>query len=304
MIIREIQDEILKLKKEKDICILAHSYQSPDILEIADYTGDSYRLSVLASEIESKTIIMCGVLFMGETVKLLSPEKKVILPVEGATCPMAEQILPKRVADFKKANPKFKVVAYINTTAAIKAVCDVCVTSSSALKIVNAIEENDILFIPDKNLGAFVKEKLPHKNIVLWDGYCPVHNAITAEECEEAKKMHPNAKILMHPELPAEVLKYADLIGSTSDILNFAKDTNEECIIGTENHIADFLSQYNPDGKYFKLSKNLFCPDMRLTSLIDVYHAVKGDGGFEVTLDDELMILAKKPIDEMIRLGN
>ncbi|MEG2428852.1 MAG: quinolinate synthase NadA, partial [Oscillospiraceae bacterium] len=198
----------------------------------------------------------------------------------------------------------FKVVAYINTTAALKAVCDVCVTSSSALKIVDALEEKDILFIPDKNLGSFVKEKLPHKNVILWDGYCPVHNAITVKECEEAKKLHPNAKILMHPELPAEVLKYADLIGSTADILNFAKNTNEECIIGTENQIADFLSQNNPNGKYYKLSKNLFCADMRLTSLIDVYHAVKGDGGFEVTLSNELLISAKKPITEMIRLGN
>lgn len=302
--IRNLQDEILKLKKEKNICILAHSYQSPDVLEIADITGDSYMLSVAAKDLTCDTVIMCGVRFMAETVKMLSPEKEVILPVEAATCPMAEQILPERVTAYKKENPGHKVVAYVNTTAELKAVCDVCVTSSSAVKIVKNIKEKDILFIPDKNLGAYVQKLVPEKNIILWDGYCPIHNAVTAEDCIEAKKAHPNAKILMHPEIPQEALQYADIIGSTSAIIDYAKNTDEECIIGTEKSIADYLNLAKPEGKYFQLSKKLMCPDMRITTLSDVYRAITGQSGEKIVLDETISRSACKTIDEMIRLGN
>lgn len=301
--IREVQDSILKLKKEKNLAILAHSYQSTDILEIADFRGDSYQLSVIAQTLDCDTIIMCGVRFMAETLKMLSPEKKVILPVEVATCPMAEQISPQRVLEFKKQNPTYKVVAYINTTAELKAVCDVCVTSSSALKIVGNLDTNDILFIPDKNLGSYIKEQLPHKNIVLWDGCCPIHDSITVEECLEAKKRYPNAKVLMHPELPKEILAFADLVGSTSAIINYALEHDDECIIGTEKSIADYLSLVKPEGKFHPLSKNLMCPDMRITTITDVYKAMLGAGGEEIILDEQLRLDAKKPIDEMIRLG-
>lgn len=301
--LRELQDEILKLKKEKNIAILAHSYQATDILEIADFRGDSYQLSVIAKDLDCDTVIMCGVKFMAETLKMLSPQKTVILPVPEATCPMAEQISPERVIAFKKENPTFQVVAYINTTAELKAVCDVCVTSSSALKIVSALPSNDILFIPDKNLGGYIRSKLPDKNIVLWEGCCPVHDAVTVEDCLAAKRLHPNAKILMHPELPSEVLAYGDVIGSTSAIINYALDTDEECIIGTEKSIADFLKLQKPSGKFYQLSKKLICPDMRITTLSDVYAAIVGDGGEEITLSEELMAAARKPIDEMIRLG-
>lgn len=301
--LRELQDKILKIKKDKNIKILAHSYQSPDILEIADFTGDSYKLSAIAKDLDCDTVVMCGVKFMAETLKILSPEKKVILPIAQATCPMAEQISPERVLKFKKENPSYKVVAYINTTAELKAVCDVCVTSSSALKIVSALGTDDILFIPDKNLGAYIKSQMPEKNIVLWDGYCPVHNAVTEQECIEAKKLYPNAKILMHPELPPEVLKHGDVIGSTSAIINYALETDEKCVIGTEKSIADFLKLKRPDVEFHLLSKKLICPDMRITTLSDVYSALTSDSGEEIVLSDELMINAKKPIDEMIRLG-
>lgn len=301
--IREVQDKIIALKKEKNIAILAHSYQSTDILEIADFKGDSYQLSVIAQDLDCDTIIMCGVRFMAETLKMLSPEKKVILPVKSATCPMAEQITPERVIEFKKQNPNFKVVAYINTTAELKAVCDVCVTSSSALKIVENIDSNDILFIPDKNLGSFIKKSLPHKNIVLWDGYCPVHNAVTVDDCINAKKAYPNAKILMHPELPKEVLAYADVVGSTSAIINYALENDDECIIGTEKSIADYLNLIKPTGKFYQLSKKLMCPDMRITTITDVYKAMLGEAGEEIILDEQLRLNAKKPIDEMISLG-
>lgn len=302
--IRNLQDEILQLKQEKNVVILAHSYQSPDILEVADYSGDSYKLSVVAKDLPHQTVILCGVRFMAETVKLLSPEKTVILPVPVATCPMAEQIAPERVAAYKKEHPQTKVVAYVNTTTALKAECDVCVTSSSALKIVSNIPEKDILFIPDKNLGSYIQKMLPEKNITLWDGYCPVHNAVTVEDCKQAKAEYPHAKILMHPELPQEVLAYADVIGSTADILHHAMNAEEPCIIGTEKSIADYLNLVKPEGRFYQLSKNLICPDMRITTLSDLYRALLGTGGEEIELNADIANRARKTIEEMIRLGN
>lgn len=303
MTVTELQREIKRLKEEKGAVVLAHSYQTPDILEIADYAGDSYKLSTIAAELSQDLVILCGVRFMAETIKLLSPQKTVVLPVGEATCPMAEQIPPERVRAYKRENPGCCVVAYINTTAALKAECDVCVTSSSALKIVRNIEQKDILFIPDKNLGSFVKENLPEKNITLWDGYCPVHNAITAGDCERAKALHPGAKLLMHPEIPAKALRYADLVGSTAAILDYALHTDEDCIIGTENAILDYLKLKRPEGRFYPLSKHLLCPDMKLIGLMDVYRALTGEGGEAVEIPEELRLRAKRPIDEMIRLG-
>ncbi len=300
--IKDLQEKIIKLKKEKDCVILAHSYQSTDILDIADYTGDSFKLSVVAKELQSNTVIMCGVKFMAETIKILSPQKKVILPVYNATCPMAESITPQDIIQFKKKNPSFKVVAYVNTTAEVKAECDVCVTSSSALKIVRSIKEKDIFFLPDRNLGSFVKKEVPEKNIVLWDGCCPVHDSVTEQECIDIKREYPNAKFLMHPELPQSILKYADLIGSTSEIINYALNNNNiDCVIGTEANITNFLKIKNPNNRYIQLSKSLMCNDMRLTSLADVYNSMID--GKEITLDSDIIKKARKPIDEMIRLG-
>lgn len=306
--LRDLQDKILKIKKEKDIIILAHTYQSPDILEIADYKGDSFQLSLLSKELNNDTVLMCGVRFMADTVKILSPEKKVILPVSEATCPMAEQFTVDRVLKYREQNPTHKVVAYINTTTELKAVCDVCVTSSSAVKIVSAMEGEDILFIPDYNLGTYVKKALKEnnvtdKNIILWKGMCPIHSAVTVKDCEYMKKKYPNAKMVMHPELTPEVLKYADFIGSTSAIINYALNIDEECIIGTEKSVADYLNVIKPDGKFIILSKKLMCPNMRITTLTDVYNALTGEDGEEIILDEELRLAAKRPIDEMIRLG-
>lgn len=300
--LKDIQEKIIRLKKENGAAILAHSYQTPDILEIADYTGDSFKLSELAATLENKTVIVCGVRFMAETIKLLSPQKKVLLPVFEATCPMAEQISPQRVIDFKKENPDFIVVAYINTTAELKAVCDVCVTSSSALKIVSSLKSRNILFIPDRNLGGYIKAQLPQKNIVLWDGFCPVHDSVTEADCKEIKARYPSLKILMHPELPAEVLKYGDVIGSTAAILDYALSHDENCVIGTEKSISDFLKLKKTQYSYPMLSKKLICPDMKLISIADVLSALE-NGGYEVTLSDGLMEKARRPIDEMIRLG-
>ncbi len=299
----DLQKEILTIKKEKKTAVIAHSYQAPEILEIADITGDSFALSAAAAKLAEETVVMCGVGFMADTVKILSPEKKVILAKEEATCPMAEQITPERVLEYRKEHPDYAVVAYVNTSTELKAVADVCVTSSSALEIVKKLPQKDILFIPDKNLGSYVKKMLPEKNITLWDGMCPVHGRITEEACLKAIETYPDATVLMHPELPEEVLRHADVIGSTAAIIKYALEHDEPCIIGTEKSICDYLSLERPEQRYTLLRKELICPDMRLTTLLDVKKALAGTGGREITLDEELRLRAKRAIDEMIRLG-
>lgn len=299
----DLQQEILTLKRETDAAIVAHSYQAPEILEIADVTGDSFALSVAATKLSQPTVVMCGVGFMADTVKILSPEKKVVLASPDATCPMAEQISPERVLAYRKEHPDHAVVAYVNTTTELKAVADVCVTSSSALEIVKKLPQKDILFIPDQNLGGYVKKMLPEKNIILWDGMCPVHGKITEEECLKAIQAHPETKVLMHPELPAEVLRHADVIGSTAAIIQYALEHDEPCIIGTEKSICDYLSIKRPEMNYYLLTKNLMCPDMRITTLLDVKKALTGAGGRVIELEEELRLKAKHAIDEMIRLG-
>ena len=301
----DIQKEIIRLKQEKDICILAHSYQSEDILEVADFAGDSYALSVKASKVPNKTLIMCGVRFMAETAKLLSPEKTVYLANPDAGCPMAEQFDKEYIKQLRDAEYKdHAVVAYINTTTDLKTVCDVCVTSSSAVKIVKKMPEKDILFIPDCNLGAYVAEKCPEKNIKLLNGGCPVHAAITKAEAEEAKRKHPDALLLIHPECRKEVTELADFAGSTADIMNFAKESDaEEFIIGTENSIVQHLQIMCPDKKFYAMSKALICNDMKLTTIMDVYNTVAGNGGEEITLSDETIEKAVACINKMIELG-
>ena len=305
--IKDIQQKILDLKSEKDICILAHSYQAKEIVEIADITGDSYKLSVEAAKVQNKNILMCGVHFMAETAKMLSPEKRVYLSHPDAGCPMAEQMEPEMILELKKREPDRKVVCYVNTTAALKAVCDVCVTSSSAVKIVKAMNAEKILFIPDCNLGAFVQKACPEKDIMLLQGGCPVHAAITKEELLEAKAAHPNALVLVHPECRPEVTELCDYAGSTSDIMNYAAKSNaKEFIIGTENSIAEHLQYRFPEKEFYVMSKRLICPNMKLTTLMDVYKScleVGTETKREIIMEQELIEKAKVCINEMIRLG-
>lgn len=302
--LRDIQDEILRLKKEKDICILAHSYQSHDILEIADFTGDSYALSVKAANVPHKNVIMCGVRFMAETVKVLSPEKTVYLANPGAGCEMADMMDKQLISQVKEKYPDYTVVAYINTTSELKTICDVCVTSSSAVQIVKNIDNDKILFIPDCNLGAWVAKQVPEKEIKLLSGGCPVHAAITVAETEKAKQLHPNAKLLVHPECRPEVTALADYAGSTSGIMEYAKKSDaKEFIIGTENSIAEHLQYECPDKRFYVLSSNLICKNMKLTTLVDVLNCIKGVGGEEIILDEEIIKGAKHCINEMIRLN-
>jgi quinolinate synthase len=302
--IREIQDEILRLKKEKDVCILAHSYQAREITEIADFVGDSYALSVKAAGVPHKNVLMCGVRFMAETVKILSPEKTVYLSNPIAGCPMAEQMDRDLISAVKQQFPDYAVVAYINTTAALKTICDVCVTSSSAVKIVSEMEEDKILFIPDCNLGAYVADQVPDKQIKLLQGGCPVHARVSKRDVDKARALYPNAKLLVHPECQPEVVNGADYVGSTSGIMNFAKQSEDkEFIIGTEISIAEHLQYECPDKKFYPLTKELICPNMKSTTLIDVLNVLRGEGGEEIVMDEETRLAAKHCIDEMIRRG-
>ncbi|MBR5411294.1 MAG: quinolinate synthase NadA [Clostridia bacterium] len=304
MTTRQLQDEIVRLKREKGVCILAHAYMDPDITEVADYVGDSFGLSQKAAEAKEQTVLMCGVRFMAETCKMLCPDKKVILSSPGAGCPMAAGLDREELEALKEGYPGYTVVAYINTTADLKRAVDVCVTSSSAVKIVRRIENDKILFVPDQNLGAYLKEQIPEKEIALYPGGCPTHYRITAKEIEAAKKAHPKAKLLMHPECSPKIQKYADYLGSTTGIMDYALNhDDEEYLIATENSIVKHLQLKCPEKRFFAASKDCVCHNMKLTTLTDVYHCVLGDGGEVIELDDETLREARRCIDEMLRFG-
>lgn len=304
IMISKIQQEILRLKKEKGITILAHNYVAKEIIEVADYNGDSFKLSRDAQKDNADTCIMCGVHFMAETAKILSPQKKVILAQEIAGCPMAEQFSVEDVLAFKKEHPDYTVVAYINTTAALKTVCDVCVTSASAVDICRKIENDKILFIPDRNLGSYVADMIPDKQFVFWNGGCPVHARITANDAARAKEAHPDALLLVHPECIPAVTEQADFIGSTTAIMKFAEQSQAKSfIIGTEISIVEQLEYLCPDKRFYSLTKNLICPNMKSITLMDVLRAVKGEGGLEIKLDADVIEKASVCINEMLRLG-
>ncbi len=302
--IKDLQQRILKLKKERDVCILAHSYMPEEICEAADFTGDSYALSVKAQTAPQKTVIMCGVRFMAETVKMLSPDKKVILANPAAGCPMAEQFDKEVISEVKKMYPNYAVVAYVNTTAELKTVADVCVTSSSAVKICRAIPEKNILFIPDINLGTYVKNQVPEKNFKLLSGGCPTHAKMDKSDYLATKAAHPDALFLVHPECRPEVVAFADFVGSTSGIMDFAeKSSAKEFIIGTENAIVQHLQFKCPDKRFYPLSKELICHNMKITTLPEVLGCVLGTCGEEIVLDESVRAKAVKSIEKMIEYG-
>ena len=249
-------------------------------------------------------MIMCGVRFMAETVKLLSPEKTVYLPEPDAGCPMADQIDYDLLATLREKNPDYTVVAYVNTTTEVKTLSDVCVTSSSAVKIVKNMPEKDILFIPDCNLGSWVKKQVPEKNIKLVSGGCPTHVRVTVKDVEKAKAAHPNALLLVHPECLKEVTELADYAGSTTGIMDYAaKSDAKEFIIGTENSIVSHLQLAHPEKRFYALSKDCVCHNMKMTTLGDVYNCVVNGEGESITLTEETMQKARKSIDAMLRLG-
>ena len=283
------------MKKEQEVCILAHAYQSQDILEVADYMGDSYGLSVQASKSKCKNVIMCGVRFMAETCKVLSPHKRVWL---------AEQLDLEFLRALKQKYPDHAVVAYINTTSELKTECDVCVTSSSAVEICKKLDADKILFVPDPNLGHYVAEQIPEKEFAFYTGGCPRHMIVTLEHVRKAKELHPNALLLVHPECRQEVVAQADYVGSTTGIMNYAKNSEcKEFIIGTENSIVEHLQFDCPDKQFYPLTVQLTCMNMKITTLMDIYNCLKGCGGEEIELPADIMEGAGRCIHRMVELG-
>ncbi len=303
---QELITAIKTLKKETDTVILAHTYQNPEIIDIADITGDSFKLSAAAKELPNKRVVLCGVGFMAETVKILSPEKQVILASANAKCPMASQIEPMDVMAFKQQHPDVAVCCYVNTTAPLKAVSDVCVTSSSAVNIVAALPNREILFIPDKNLGSYVAKCLPEKHIITWNGYCPVHDKVTVEDILAVKQQNPGVPVAIHPECKSEVVEQCDVVGSTADIIQFAKSHEGDVVIATEKGVAEYLNLHEKGTKKYiqACGDILVCPDMKMTTLEDVYAALKGEGGREIELEADILEGARSAIDKMLELGN
>ncbi|MDU2112642.1 MAG: quinolinate synthase NadA, partial [Clostridiales bacterium] len=275
----------------------------PEIQEIADYVGDSYYLSQVARDAKEDLIIFCGVKFMAESAKVLSPEKTVILPAPNAGCPMADMAEVEDVEEMIKKYPDAFKVCYINSSYEVKALCDASVTSSSALKIIKNIPNKQILFLPDQNLGGYISEFFPEKEFILWRGFCPTHHRITAEDIIKAKEEHPNVKVLSHPECSKEVRDLSDYIGSTSGIINYATECEDkEFIIATEEGVLHQLKKKNPDKKFY-FPEVMVCPNMKKTSLQDVYDALDGKKE-EVILDEEIRKKALTSLENMHKLGN
>lgn len=296
-------DEIRRLKEEKNAVILAHYYVSDEVQEIADYIGDSYYLSKIAKKTQADIIVFCGVLFMGESAAILNPDKKVLMPDRIADCAMAHMADLKKIQYMRNQYEDLAVVCYINSTAEIKTHADVCVTSANAVKIVKNLPNHNVFFIPDGNLGRYVAEQVPEKNVILNDGYCPVHAAMTLQEVKDAKKAHPNAKFLVHPECTKDLLDEADYIGSTSGIIDFVSaDESREYIIGTEEGVFYELRKQNPDKKFYTLSPKQICADMKLITLEKVLDTLKNEKN-EVTVTEEMREKALAPLEKMLELA-
>ena len=295
--------EILQLKEEKNAIILAHYYAPDEVQEIADFVGDSFYLAKIAKKTAADIIVFCGVSFMGESAKVLNPDKKVLMPDLTADCPMAHMVAPGKIEEMRSKYEDLAVVCYINSTAELKAKSDVCVTSANAISIVKSLPNRNIFFIPDKNLGSFVAQKVPEKNIILNDGYCPVHKAITAEEVMEEKQKHPNAQVLTHPECEPEILALSDYIGSTSGIISYAAaSTCEEFIICTEDGVAYKLRSDNPDKKFYFPQNRPCCADMKYNTLEKLLHVLITEEN-EVTVNDELRETSLVPLNAMLELA-
>ena len=298
-----LKKEIVELKEEKNAVILAHYYAPDEVQEIADYVGDSFYLAKIAKKSTADIIVFCGVYFMGESAKILNPDKKVLMPDLTADCPMAHMVAEGKIEEMRSKYEDLAVVCYINSTAELKAKSDVCVTSSNAISIVKSLPNQNIFFIPDKNLGSFIAESVPEKNIIMNDGYCPIHAAITAKEVKEEKRNHPNALVLTHPECEAEILALSDYIGSTSGIIDYAAaSTCKEFIICTEDGVEFKLMGDSPSKKFYFPKKRPCCTDMKLNTLEKLLHILKTEEN-EVLVDDELRESSLVPLDRMLDLA-
>lgn len=298
-----IKDEINKLKKEKNAVILAHYYTRNEVQEVADYIGDSYYLSEKAQELKEDIIIMCGVYFMGESVKLLNPNKKILIPDMNSDCPMAHMVTLKQIDEMRKKYDDLAVVCYVNSTAEIKSKSDICVTSANAVKIVEKLENRNVFFIPDKHLGSYVATKVKDKNIILNDGYCPIHHTLLKEDVELLKERYPQAKVLVHPECRNEVVQLGDFVGSTSGIINYVnKSENSEFIICTELGILYELESGNPDKKFYYPEPKMECLDMKKITLDNIYKTLSEEDN-EIIIESNIQVEAIKPLKKMLQLG-
>lgn len=296
-------EEIEKLKKEKDTVILAHYYVDGKVQEIADYVGDSFYLSKIATTVRQKNILFCGVSFMGESAKLLNPEKRVIMADIYADCPMAHMVDVKAIEEVREQHPNAAVVCYVNSSAEIKAHSDVCVTSSNAVNIVRALPQKEIFFIPDNNLGRYAASLIPEKQFIFHDGYCHVHKSITSENVQKAKELHPEALVLAHPECSLDVLEIADFVGSTAQIIDYAAGSGKHVfIICTEIGIFYELQQKNPHKKFYSVGHRQFCPNMKKISLEKVLYQLQNMDN-SVELDKSIMSQARRPLERMLELG-
>ncbi len=298
-----MKEKILKLKAKKNAVILAHYYAPAEVQELADYVGDSFYLAKAAKESEADIIVFAGVSFMGESAKILNPEKKVLMPDLSADCPMAHMVAKGKIEKAREMYQDLAVVCYINSDAELKAKSDACVTSSNAVKIVKALPNKNILFIPDKNLGAFVADLVPEKNIILNDGYCPIHAALCASELKEAQEKHPSAITLSHPECEKEILEISDFIGSTAEIISYVKNScADEFIICTEVGVLSKLVSDNPEKKFYFPKTEPICPDMKLNTLEKLLFTLENEEN-EVLLNDELRYGALSALEKMLELA-
>lgn len=297
-----IEDKILKLKKEKNAVIVAHNYQRDEVQEIADLVGDSFALSKFCAESKHDVIVFAGVHFMAESAKVLAPEKTVLLPEIDAGCPMADMVTAEKLKEFQKNHPGAKTVCYINTTAEVKALCDICCTSSNGVKVIRSIKEKDIIFVPDKNLGAYLGKQVPEKNMILWKGYCPTHHRIRVDDIRKAKEMNPDALALIHPECRPEVLEYADFVGSTKQIIDYAgKSEKKKFIIGTEMGIMYSLKKNNPEKTFYMVSSAFVCPNMKKITLESIYNSL-ANMEYEIKLDSETIRKAELSLRRMLEI--
>jgi len=299
-----IIEEINRLKKEKNAVILAHYYVAPEIQDIADFVGDSFYLSRTANNVDADVIVFCGVYFMGESAKVLNPDKTVLMPELGADCPMAHMVNRQRIEEVRARYDDLCVVCYINSTAEIKRYADVCVTSANAVKIVKQLPEKNIYFIPDKNLAHYIAKQVPEKNFIFNDGFCPTHERILADEVAYAKEQHPQALVLAHPECTEDVLELADYIGSTSGIINYATESDrDEFIVLTEEGVIGRLRTNNPEKKFYFTDTVPVCPNMKKNSLEGILRVLQ-TGENSISVSDDLREESKKPLERMLELAN
>lgn len=299
---KSLIQKIKDLKKSKNAIVLAHCYQNIEIDEVADFVGDSLYLSREAAKTNADVIIFAGVYFMAETAKILSPQKKVYIPQKDAGCMMADMINTEKLLEFKSKYPDVPVVCYVNSTAAVKALSDICCTSANALDVVRSLNSDKVLFVPDKNLGKYVSSKISDKEIVCYDGYCPVHNLLTVNDIKIQKERYPSALVLTHPECREDVVHISDYVGSTTGIMKYVSNSNEkEFIIVTEIGVVQRLRRDYPDKKFIHVSPKAVCDDMKKISLNDIYNSLLNET-YEIKVSDNLIKSALRPIEKMINI--